>query len=119
MVFCTSTITPAEGSTAESSSTARIALEEGAALPAVLLGDLDPHQAHLEELLDDVLAEDAGLVHLAHVGADLFAGELAHGGLEELFVFGERGQRRRRLQGFEGGHVRSLLQQVELVQACA
>ena len=45
------------------------ALEEGAALPAVLLGDFDAHQAHLEELPDDVLAEDAGLVHLAHIGA--------------------------------------------------
>ena len=46
-------------------------LEERAALSAVFLGDLDPHQAHFEELLDDVLAEDAGLVHLAHVGANL------------------------------------------------
>ena len=71
MVFCTSTITPAEGSTAESSSTARMAWKKRAALPAVLFGDLDPHQAHLEELLDDVLAEDAGFVHLADVGPDL------------------------------------------------
>ena len=96
MVFCTSTITPAEGSTAESSSTARIGLEEVAALPAVFLGDFDAHQAHLEELADDVFAEHAGFVHLADMGADFLARELAHGGLEELLVFAQRGQRLRR-----------------------
>ncbi len=86
-------------------------LKEGAALAAVFLGDFDSHETHVEELLDDLLAEDAGLVHFAHKGADLLAGELAHRGLEESFVFGERRQRRRgRLQRFEGVHVRSLLQ---------
>ena len=85
MVFCTSTITPAEGSTAESSSTARIAWKKRAALAAVFLGDLDPHQAHFEELPDDVLAEDAGLVHFADVGPDLLARELAHGGSGRAF----------------------------------
>ena len=84
-------------------------LEEAAALAAVLLGNLDPHQAHLEELADDVLAEDAGLVHLADVRADLLARELAHRALEQLLVFGERGQRWRCNLGILGEHVRSLL----------
>ena len=109
MVFCTSTITPAEGSTAESSSTASTALEKAAALAAVLLGDLDAHQAQFEELPDEVFAEDAGLIHFAHVRADLLAREPAHGVVEELFVFGQLRQRRRmRLQGFKGVHFRSL-----------
>ena len=82
-------------------------LEETAALAAVLLRDLDAHQSHFEKLPDDVLTEDAGLVHLADVGADLLAGELAHGGLEELFVFGEHRQRERSgLDGFgDRGHI--------------
>ena len=71
-------------------------LEETAALAAVFLGDLDAHQAHFEKLADEVFAEDAGFIHFADVRADLFAREFAHGGLEELFVFGERGERTRR-----------------------
>ena len=54
-----------------------------------------PISPMLEELPDDVLAEDAGLVHLADVRADLLARELAHGGLEELLFFAQRGERLR------------------------
>ena len=68
-------------------------LEETAALAAVLLGDLDPHQPHFEELLDDVFAECAGLVHLAHIRTDLLASELANGGLEEPLLFAQGGKR--------------------------
>ena len=96
MVFCTSTTTPAEGSTAEISSIARIALEEVAALAAVLFGNLDAHQPQFEQLADEVFAKDAGFVHLAHVRRDLFPREIAHGGLEQLFFFVERGERRER-----------------------
>ena len=60
---------------------------------AVFFGDFDAHQAQLEELADDVFAEDAGFVHLADVGADLLARELAHGGLKELLFFRQRGER--------------------------
>jgi hypothetical protein len=71
------------------------ALEEAAAAAAVLFGDLDAHQAQLEELADDVLAEDAGFVHFADMRADLLARELAHGGLKELLFFRQRGERLR------------------------
>ena len=76
-------------------------------MAAILLGDFDAHQSHFEKLFDDVFAEDARLVHLTHVRADLLAGELANGGLEELFVFAERRQRERSgLDGFgHGGHI--------------
>ena len=86
-------------------------LEEGAALAAIFLGDLDPHQAHFEELLDDVLAKDAGFVHFPHVRPDLLAGEFPDGGLEEFFVFGEHRQRERSgIQGIgDRGHRYSVL----------
>ena len=97
MVFCTSTITPGRRIDRGKLLHRQDGLEEAAALPAVFLGDLDAHQAHLEELADEVLAEHAGFVHLADVGADLLARELAHGGLEKSFFFGKRSQRRGRL----------------------
>src|SRR6185436_15113091 len=68
-------------------------LEETAALASILLGNLDPHQPHFEELADDVFAKRAGLVHLAHVWTDLLASELANGGLEEPFLFAQGGKR--------------------------
>ncbi len=42
-------------------------LEETAALTTVLLGDLNTHQAHGEELLNEFFAEHASLIHRAHV----------------------------------------------------
>ena len=54
-----------------------------------------PIRPSSKELVEDVLAEDAGFIHLAHVGGDLSAREPADGGLEQLFVFGEGGERGR------------------------
>ena len=42
---------------------ARMDWKKVAALSAVFLGNIDRHQAELEEFLNQVLAEDAGLVH--------------------------------------------------------
>ena len=47
---------------------------------------LDRHQAHLEELGDQLLAELAALVHFAHVGRDALAGETADSVVEKAFV---------------------------------
>ena len=71
-------------------------LEERPSLAAIFLGDLDAHQAHFEKLADEVFAENAGLIHFADVRPNLFTSKFAHGGLEELFVFGERAERTRR-----------------------
>jgi hypothetical protein len=68
-VFCTSTSTPMEGSTAEISSTARMALDN--------LG------RHL-----------LGFVHLSDERRDLFPRELANSFLEDLLFGGKRGKRR-------------------------
>ncbi len=85
-------------------------LEERAALPAVFLGDLDAHQAHLEKLADDVLAEHAGFVHFAHMRPDFLARELAHRGLEKALLLAQRRERKRRHVGTcTRSHVRRLL----------
>ena len=68
-------------------------LEEVAALPAVLFRNFDCHQAEPEHLIQQILAEQAGLVHLADVRGDLVAGELPHGGLKHAFLFVETGER--------------------------
>ena len=96
MVFCTSTITPAEGSTADSSSTARTAWKNVPPCPPYSSGISIPIRPMVEELPDQLLTKDAGFIHRAHVRADLLARKLADGGLKELFVFGERGEGRER-----------------------
>src|SRR5208283_3380085 len=80
-------------------------LKEGAALPTVFLRDLDPHQAQGEELPQEVVAERARFVHLAHVRPYLFAREFAHSGLEQRLVLAQRGQRPCSRFGLFGWHI--------------
>ena len=68
-------------------------LEELGAASAVLLGNLNAHQAKLEEIMDEIFVEDGLLVHLLHQRTNFLVGELADVVAEEDFVFGERGQR--------------------------
>ena len=56
---------------------------------AVGLGDLDPHQAELEDLGSEGGIELRGLLHRLHAGADFALGEVAHRALEDPFFFGE------------------------------
>ena len=65
--------------------------EELGGASAVLLGNLNAHQAELEEIVDEIFVEDALLVHLLHQRTDLLVGELADVVAEENFIFGERG----------------------------
>jgi len=52
--------------------------------PAVLLGDLDAHQAPFRKNWRMMsLRKHRGIVHLSDIGADLLACELAHGGFEK------------------------------------
>ena len=53
------------------------------------LGDLDPHQAELEELGNQGRIELRGLLHRLHARADLTLGEVAYRALEDPFFFGE------------------------------
>ena len=63
------------------------ALEEIAALSAILFGYLDTHQAQFEKLMKKVLVEDRGLIHGADQRRDFFAREPAHGVAEQrLFL---------------------------------
>ena len=71
-------------------------VEERAAGAAVLLGNLDAHQAELEELVKQVFVEDALFVHLLDQRPDFLVGKLADVVAKHDFVFGEGGQRRRR-----------------------
>lgn len=52
---------------------------EGHAGAAVLFGDLNAHEALLEELLDDLGVHGFGFVHVARAGEDDLAGEFGHG----------------------------------------
>jgi hypothetical protein len=70
-------------------------LEKTAALPAKLLRNFDSHQAQLEELPDNVFAENTGLIHLPHVRPNLLARETAHGGLKQPLFFTELRERGR------------------------
>ena len=61
------------------------------ARPAVLLGHLDAHEAHLAHLLDRAHGELAGFVELGGDGGDLLLGEIA-GGLADHLVFCAEGE---------------------------
>ncbi len=74
--------------------------KELAAATAVLLGNFNSHETELKKLVNQILIEDAFLVHLLHQRADFLIGKLADVVAKHDFVFGERGQRggRRNLQ---------------------
>ena len=67
-------------------------MEERAARPAVGLGDLDAHDAEVEQLFDQRLRDLRLLIHFADERPDLRGGELADAVAEDPFVFGEHGQ---------------------------
>ena len=66
--------------------------EDAARRPAVLLGDLDPHEPQLEELRDQLREESPRLVHLRDMGGDFRLGEFTDGRAEQLLFFREEGQ---------------------------
>ena len=79
------------------------ALEEVAALAAVLFGNFDAHEAQFEELLDQGLAEDAGLVHFADEWRDALTGKAANGIAKQFFFVIESGEGHRFRQGQRSG----------------
>ena len=64
-VFCTSTSTPTDGSTRDERFDGQHRVEERRASAAVGLGNLDAHDAELEQLGEEGAANCASLVHLA------------------------------------------------------
>ena len=70
-------------------------VEERAPRATEPLGDLDAHDAEVEQLVDQRAWDLRVLVHVAHQRPDLRVGELAHAVAKEGFVFGKHG---------EGGH---------------
>jgi len=67
-------------------------LEKARPGPAQLLRDLDAHQAHLEQALQQGLVVTGVLLHLARFGSDLGLGVVANGITEHRFFFGQHGQ---------------------------
>ncbi len=55
--------------------------------PPYCFGDLDAHEAELEELREECGVHLLGFVHLADEGGDLCLSELADGVAKEAFVF--------------------------------
>src|SRR4029077_11478459 len=80
-------------------------LKKLAARPAVLLRNLDPHEAQLKELVEQRVIEDPLLVHLFRQRANLVVGKLTDVVAEQNLVFGKSGERRgiRKLQSFRHG----------------
>lgn len=72
----------------------------------MLLGDFDAHEAEVEHFVEQILAEDGGVIHGADMGGDAFTGELADGSLEHFFVEREKRQGKRGMWGGFGcgGH---------------
>ena len=69
-------------------------MTERAAGAVVFLGDLDGHDAELEQRLDERLRNRRVLVHLPYEGPDLAVGELVDAVGEQLLVVVEaRGAR--------------------------
>jgi len=85
---------PATGSTAESSSRPQHGLKKSAALPAVFFRDLDGHQAQVEELADDVLAEGARVMPFpARTAGSRSRANFRTVVWKHALFFAERGQR--------------------------
>ena len=70
--------------------------------PPYALGDLDAHEAEVEERRDQIVVERAGLVHGGGAGRDALPGEVEHGVAEEALLFGELGQARGGTRGTSG-----------------
>ena len=68
-------------------------LHEGAAHAAVRFGDLDRHDAEVEQQRDQVLVEGGPLVHLPHAWPYLTVGEGINGVPEQPLVVGQNRQR--------------------------
>ena len=69
-------------------------MKQRAAGAAVLLGDLDAHEAHLEELLDQRRVDLAVALHLLHERPHFVVREAGDGVAEHHLVVGEDRQRR-------------------------
>jgi hypothetical protein len=67
-------------------------MKEAAARAAVSLGDLDPHDAEVEELVDERPWNLRVLVHFTDEGPDLRVGEGPHAVPENRLVLGENGE---------------------------
>ena len=70
-------------------------VEEAAVRAFQGFGDLDAHEAELEELWDEMRSELLLVVHATHERLDLFPGKLLHRRVEERFLLGELGERGR------------------------
>ena len=93
-VFWTSTSTPTDGIDPRERFDGQHGVEERGAGAAVALGDLDAHDAELEQLVDELAGHLGVLVHLADERPDLAVGEFVDAVAEQRFVFGQTRQRR-------------------------
>ena len=91
-VFWTSTRTPTDGSTRDSSSTARTAWKKLAPGAAVGFGDLDGHHPEVEQLVDERARNLRLLVHFPDERPDPGLGELPDAGPEQPLVLRQNGQ---------------------------
>ncbi len=87
-VFCTSTSTPTDGSTRDSSSTASTAWKKRPPPPPNASGISMPITPRSNSSSMSVARNLRVLVHLADERADLCVGELAHAVAEQALVLG-------------------------------
>ncbi len=70
-------------------------MEECRAGAAQRLGDLDGHDAEIEELIDELVWYFRLFIHVAHERPQFAIGELVHAAAKQRFVVAERRQGRR------------------------
>ena len=70
-------------------------MKERRAASAVNLGDFDPHDAEIEQLLDELVRDFGLLVHLADQRAHLTVGKLVDAVSEQPLVLGQQGEWKR------------------------
>ena len=80
-------------------------IEERRSGAAPLIGHFDPHDAELEEAIDELFRHLRVAIHVVHERPDPLDGEFANALLEHLLFFGKDGERcaRGEVDGL-GGH---------------
>ena len=101
-VFCTSTRTPTDGSTADSASTASTAWKKVPPAPPCASGISMPITPELEQPVDEAARHLGLIVHFADQRPDFPRRKLPDAVPEQGFVLGQAGQRRRTSGFFHG-----------------
>jgi hypothetical protein len=63
------------------------------------LGHFDPHDAQVEQLVDEIPGNSGLVIHFPHARPDFAGGKFLHALAEQLLVVGQAGERGRKICG--------------------